>query len=81
MLLKRIVIGVLGIAAGLLLIKFREKFQRITGQIGFAEKYLGAGGTFTFFLLLGSLAVILAVLYIFGVLDGLVARVFGPLFG
>jgi hypothetical protein len=45
--------GMLISIAGFLLIIFREKVQRATGNIGFAEQYLGSGGTYTLFLILG----------------------------
>jgi hypothetical protein len=80
MLIKRIIIGVIGIALGLLFIKFREQIHRVTGDVGFAEKYLGQGGTFTFFLLLGSATVILAILYMTGVLQSILPEMFGPYF-
>lgn len=49
----RIVVGLLVSVLGFLLIVYRERVKGFTGDVGFAEQYLGAGGTFTFYLLLG----------------------------
>jgi hypothetical protein len=62
-------IGLLGVITGLLLIKHRAKVREFTGLIGFAEKYLGTGGTYTFYLLLGASMVFLSVLYATGQLQ------------
>lgn len=81
MLIKRIFIGTVCVVLGLLLIKFREKVQKITGTVNYAEKIFGPGGTFTFYLLLGSITVILAILYMFGVLQRILPGLLGPIFG
>jgi len=47
------VVGILISIGGFLLIVFREKVHQATGNVGFAEQYLGSGGTYTFFLILG----------------------------
>jgi hypothetical protein len=70
------IIGLLGIACGLLLIKYRAKIREFTGLIGFAEKYLGSGGTYTFYLLLGALMIFLSVLYATGQLQSFLSNNF-----
>ena len=47
------IIGMLITIGGFLLIVFREKVHNVTGDVGFAEQYLGGGGTYTLFLILG----------------------------
>jgi hypothetical protein len=56
---------------GFLLVKYREKVQRFTGDIGLAEKYFGAGGTFTFYLLVGVFMMVLAILMVTGATEGI----------
>ena len=51
--MNQYVLGFLCMIGGLLLIIFREKIKNVTGNIGFAEQYLGVGGTWTFYALLG----------------------------
>lgn len=77
---KTFILGLIGIAAGLLIIKFREKLQTWTGNISFAEKYLGPGGTFTLLLLIGAVTVILSILYMTGILQDFVKSAAGPYF-
>lgn len=67
-------------AIGLLLIVYRERVQRISGSIGFAEKYLGAGGTYNFILLIGVGFIVFGVLYITGSLDAAIQSTVGRFF-
>jgi hypothetical protein len=75
-----IILGIIGITAGLLAIKYRERIQYVTGDVAFAEKYLGTGGTFTLYLLVGSATVILSILFMTGVLQGFISSAASPLF-
>jgi hypothetical protein len=38
---------------GFLMLVFRPQIKRFIGNVGFAERYLGPGGTWTFLLILG----------------------------
>lgn len=67
-------------AIGLALIVYRERVQRITGSIGFAEKYLGQGGTFNLILLVGMGFIVFSVLYITGSLDAAIQSTIGRFF-
>jgi hypothetical protein len=64
-------------AAGLLIIIYRERIQRVSGNFAFAEKWFGNGGTYTFYILLGFGTIIFSVAYVTGTLDGLVGATFG----
>lgn len=65
---------------GLGLIIYREKVQRVSGDIGFAEKYLGPGGTFQFYLLLGIAMVFISIIYVTGGLDAFIENTIGRFF-
>jgi len=65
---------------GLLLVMYREKVQRFTGSFAFAEKYLGAGGTYNFYLLLGIATMFFSFAYLFGTFDGLIHATVGRFF-
>jgi hypothetical protein len=67
-------------AIGLGLIVYREKVQRISGNIDFAEKYLGNGGTFNLILLVGIGFILFSIFYITGTLDGIVESTVGRFF-
>jgi len=56
--------------------KYTVQITNVTGEIDFAQKYLGAGigaGTYTFWRLLGLLFCILAVLWFFNLLPSGIA--------
>lgn len=65
---------------GLALVIYRERVQAFTGDIGFAEKYLGTGGTFTFYLFLGIGTMIFSILYVTGASDAFIDNTVGRIF-
>lgn len=76
----RIIYFLLMFAAGLSIMIYRERLQRLSGNFAFAEKWLGNGGTFNFYVLLGLGIIIFSVAYITGTIDGLVGSTVGRLF-
>ena len=65
----KIVLALLAIPLGIIIIIYSEKIGNFTGEISFAEKFLGSGGTFTFIKLSGLLTTILAIMYLSGGLN------------
>ncbi|MCD5380505.1 hypothetical protein LR004_01125 [Candidatus Gracilibacteria bacterium] len=61
--------GILMIAMGAGIIKYRKQLKGWTGNWVWAEKYVGRGGTYFIMLLLGLGLIFLGVLYPFGILD------------
>ena len=76
----QIFLGVLGVVVGLLIVKYREPIYRFSGKFSFAEKYLGAAGTISFYLLFGSFLVILSIVYGSGFLENIVFKLFSRFF-
>jgi len=72
--------GIIGIPLSFLIIIYRAKIKDFTGSIGFAEKYFGAGGTYTLILLIGITVFIVTLLYVTGTLQSFLRTVFGPIF-
>jgi energy-converting hydrogenase Eha subunit A len=72
--------GLIGIIIGLAIIKYRYPIREFTGTVSFAERYLGSGGTYTFYLLLGAVIIFLSVLYATGQLQSMLTKFIGPLF-
>ncbi|MDF2379260.1 MAG: hypothetical protein P1V18_03500 [Candidatus Gracilibacteria bacterium] len=62
---------------GLTLIRYREWFQRVSGNFAWAEKYLGIGGTYHAYLLAGLAMCFLSIMYLTGTLDGFLMATFG----
>jgi len=77
--MDKIFFALLGFPASFLIIIYRQKIKDFTGNIGFAEKYLGMGGTYTLILLIGLGLFIVTLLYVTGTLQSSLKTVFGPL--
>ena len=68
----KVVGSILLIAIGVLLMRYTVQVTNFTGKFGWAERYLAGGfgaGTYTFFRLLGLTFCVLAILWLFGVID------------
>jgi len=66
---------------GFLIIRYRSRLKDLIGNVSFAEKYLGSGGTNTFIVLLGLLTLVLSLMYVLGTLQAIFGSFLGPLFG
>jgi hypothetical protein len=63
--LIKFVVLVFGLAIGVALIKYNFQLTRLFGHNSLAERYLGEGGTYTMWKLLGVALIIGAVIYVF----------------
>ena len=63
-------------AIGLLILVYRPKIKDFTGDIGFAEKWLGSGGTWTFFIILGVGIFVLSLMWATGSLQSFMVNNF-----
>lgn len=64
-----------------LMLKYRRAVKEFTGDIGFAEKIFGMGGTNTFIIIFAMLVFILSLMYALGTLQNLFSSLLGPFFG
>ncbi|MFC1809935.1 hypothetical protein ACFLZH_00360 [Patescibacteria group bacterium] len=78
--MNKVIFALIGFPLSFLFIIYRAKIKDFTGNIPFAEKYLGSGGTYTFILLLGVIIFIITLLYITDTLQTFMRTVFGPIF-
>lgn len=62
---------------GFLIVAFRARIKDFTGSIGFAERYFGAGGTWTFLLLVALGCFIFGLMWATGSLQGFLGNTFG----
>lgn len=74
-------IGFLIAILGFALIIYREKVKGFTGDIGFAEQYLGVGGTYTFLLILGIATFIFGLMWATGSFQSWFIENLGRYFG
>ncbi len=67
MVIIRIIVGLIVIAACVALMKYSVQVTNFTGKIELAEKYLGSplAGTYTFYKLFGLIIIIVMVVWIF----------------
>ena len=65
----RIIFGFLGIIIGIIILRKTYQLAEMFGQIEFAEKYLGSGGTYTFYKIVGLVLIVSGATYMFGILD------------
>ena len=66
--LMRIIVSLIGIAIGIFLVVKSPALVNALGDISFAEQYLGNGGTYTFYKLVGVVFIALATLYMLDLL-------------
>jgi hypothetical protein len=78
--MDRILVGLIGIPLGALMMIYRYQIKQFTGNIAFAEQYLGSGGTYNLFILIGMAISILSLMYAFGTIQELFYNTFGRLF-
>lgn len=73
--------GILGMIAAFLILIYRPKIKEFIGDIGFAERIFGSGGTWTFLVVLGVGLFILSLLWMTGTFQSFFIKLFGPIFG
>lgn len=78
--MDKILAFIIGVPVGFLIMIYRGKIRDITGDIGFAEQYLGSGGTYTFYILLGIAVVFICVSYALGAFQEFFSGTFGMFF-
>ena len=77
----RFLFGFIGIIIGFLLIWRADWIMNNFGRIDWAELHLGSeGGTRILWKLIGLVVIFLAMLYMFGFVEGIITAIFAPLF-
>jgi len=78
--MDKILFGLIGFPSAFLLIIYRANIKQFSGDIGFAEKWFGSGGTYTLYILLGVFIFIITLMYVTGTLQNILYNTFGPIF-
>jgi hypothetical protein len=73
--------GLIGAVLSILLIIYRVPVKHFMGNIGWAERYFGPGGTFTALLLVGVFGFIVSLMIMTGTLDFILGAFVNTLFG
>ena len=71
--------GFVGMVLGFLILVYRPRIMDFTGDIAFAEQYLGSGGTWTFLVILGIGIFIFSLMWATGSFQDLALKVLGPI--
>ncbi|MBU1018329.1 hypothetical protein KKA33_04885 [Patescibacteria group bacterium] len=75
-----IAFGIIGMILSFLLIIYRVPVKHFIGEIGWAERYFGPGGTFTALLFIGVFGFILSLMIMTGTLGVLLGGFVDTLF-
>ena len=79
--MTRYLILILGIVIAILLVKYRLQVKHFIGDVGWAEKIFGAGGTHTLVIVLALLSFFLSLMYFLGTFQAILRDYLGPFFG
>ena len=79
--MERFLVFIVGFALFVVILRYRVAIRDFTGDIGFAERYLGSGGTNTLIVLIAILVLVLGLMYALGTLDTLLQNTLGMFFG
>lgn len=69
------------ILMGVLMLIYTRQFKSFTGNIGWAEKFLGSGGTYSALKLIGFLLILFGIMYLTGTFDQVMINFIAPFFG
>ena len=61
----RVVVFLLGLLVGTMMLKYHFSLTRLFGLNSLAERYIGTGGTYTMWKLLGVATIIISAIYAF----------------
>ncbi len=66
----RILIFVIGMPIGFYMLRYKDRIVQNFGQMDWAEKYLGSGGTYNAWVIFGILIMVVSALILTGSLPG-----------
>ncbi len=79
--MDRILAAVLGIPLGFVIMIYRFYIKQFTGNIDWAEQYLGAGVTYNLYIIIGPVIAIVSLMYAVRTLQDLFNGALCPIFG
>lgn len=78
--MDRIIVFILGLPLGILMMIYRANIKGVLGDVEWAERNLGSGGTYTLIIIVGFAVCVLSVMYAFGTLQELFSNSLGMFF-
>jgi hypothetical protein len=79
--MNRYLVLILGIAFAVMILRFRIPIKHILGDIGWADKIFGGGGTYSLLVVVAFFSFFGSLMYFFGTFQTIVSDYLGPLFG
>jgi len=79
--MNRYIVLILGIVIAISLLKYRIHVKHFIGDVAFAEKIFGSGGTYTLIIVLAFLSFFGSLMCFFGTFQAILGEYLGPLFG
>ncbi len=78
--MDRFIAVIIGFPIAFLLLRYRRAVKEFIGEVSFAEKYLGMGGTNTLIVIIGILVFVGSLMYSLGTLQSLLQSTIGRFF-
>ena len=78
--MDRFLVFIVGFAIAVVMLRYRRWIKDFTGDIAFAEKYLGSGGTNTLIVIVALLVFVLSLMYSLGTLQVIMQKILGGFF-
>jgi hypothetical protein len=79
--MDRFLVAIIGIPLSFVIVYYRMQIKHFIGDVGFAEKIFGGGGTYTLILIIALLTFFGSLMYALGTLQTLLSKFLGPFFG
>ncbi len=79
--MDRYFVLIAGMAIAFVLLKYRLQIKHYIGDVAFAEKIFGSGGTHTMIAVLALISFFGALMYFFGTFQSILYDYLGPFFG
>jgi hypothetical protein len=79
--MDRYFVLIAGITIAFILLKYRLQIKHYIGDVAFAEKIFGAGGTHTLIIVLALVSFFGGLMYFFGTFQSILYDYLGPFFG
>jgi hypothetical protein len=79
--MNRYIVLILGIVIAFLLLKYRKEVKHFIGDVAWAEKVFGAGGTYSLIVVLAVISFFGSLMYFLGTFQAILSDYLGPLFG
>ncbi|MDD4351603.1 MAG: hypothetical protein PHU71_01300 [Candidatus Gracilibacteria bacterium] len=73
--------GLIGVVAGFFYVKYSKNVADSLGRMSWAEKWLGAGGTYSFHKIVGIIIIVISFMWMTGTFQLLLVSFLGPLMG